>query len=154
VGISGPGIYKHFSSKQAILAEMLIDISRHLLKEGLGHVTSADSPRDALSRLIDFHADFALSRPELIRVQEHDLTHLSQGEARQVRRLQRSYVEVWAQALQSHDTELSAPEARTRAHAVFGLLNSTPHSARSHQSPNAGVILRHMARAALELTPQ
>jgi hypothetical protein len=48
--------------------------------------------------------------------------------------LQRRYVELWVEVLQQLDTTLSADIARTRAHAVFGLLNSTPHSARSAAS--------------------
>ena len=151
VGISGPGIYKHFSSKEAVLAEMLIGISTHLLKQGRRQIDQATSPEDALNRLIDFHTDFALARPELIRVQEHDLANLSESQAREVRRLQRSYVELWVGVLQEIDPSLAAAEARSRAHAVFGLLNSTPHSARHGEGPLAGAVLRRMARAALEV---
>jgi len=151
VGISGPGIYKHFASKEAVLAEMLIGISSHLLASGRQEIERSTSPSDALGRLISFHTDFALSRPELIRVQEHDLANLSESQAREVRRLQRAYVELWVAILQEIDPELTPLEARTRAHAVFGLLNSTPHSARASESPLAGVVLRHMARAALAI---
>ena len=33
-GISGPALYKHFPSKQAMLAEMLVSISEELLRVG------------------------------------------------------------------------------------------------------------------------
>ncbi|MGZ4558245.1 MAG: TetR/AcrR family transcriptional regulator, partial [Mycobacteriaceae bacterium] len=33
-GVSGPAVYRHFSSKQAILGEMLIGISQRLLDTG------------------------------------------------------------------------------------------------------------------------
>jgi hypothetical protein len=39
-------------------------------------------------------------------------------------------VEHWVSVLQRLLPELPAETARLRAHAVFGLLNSTPHSAR------------------------
>lgn len=153
VGISGPGIYKHFASKDAVLAEMLIGISRHLLDQGRYEVAQSSSPTEALDRLLEFHTDFAMTRPELIRVQEHDLANLSTSQAHQVRRLQRAYVELWVGVLQDLAPTLSAPEARTRAHAAFGLLNSTPHSAGRNESPDAGAVLGRMARAALEVTP-
>lgn len=153
VGISGPGIYKHFASKDAVLAEMLIGISRHLLDQGRLEVERSSSPTEALTRLLDFHTDFAMTRPELIRVQEHDLANLSTSQAHQVRRLQRDYVELWVTVLQELIPTLSALEARTRAHAAFGLLNSTPHSAGRNESPYAGAVLRHMARAALDVAP-
>lgn len=153
VGISGPGIYKHFASKDAVLAEMLIGISRHLLDQGRDEVARSFSASEALERLVAFHTDFAMTRPELIRVQEHDLANLSTSQAHQVRRLQRAYVELWVGVLQELTPTLSAPEARTRAHAVFGLLNSTPHSAGRNESPDAGAVLGRMARAALEVAP-
>ena len=34
VGVSGPALYKHFDSKDAVLAEMLVAISERLLAEG------------------------------------------------------------------------------------------------------------------------
>src|SRR6266705_3331945 len=45
---------------------------------------------------------------------------------RQIRRLQRLYVEVWVDVLTALRPELTAPEARVLAHAAFGLMNSTP----------------------------
>jgi hypothetical protein len=63
-----------------------------------------------------------------------------------VRRLQRTYVEIWVQALQRANPGLPADAARSAAHGAFGLLNSTPHAGRS---PEATVLLRRMAMAAL-----
>src|ERR1700712_1502436 len=34
VGVSGPALYRHFPSKEALLAEMLVGISEHLLAGG------------------------------------------------------------------------------------------------------------------------
>src|SRR5579863_8790628 len=33
-GVSGPAVYRHFASKEALLADLLIDVSRQLLEEG------------------------------------------------------------------------------------------------------------------------
>lgn len=153
VGISGPAIYKHFIKKDAILADMLIGISRHLLEGGRSEVARATSPSDLLGRLVDFHTDFALSRPELIRVHEHDLDNLPDSDARAVRRLQRAYVELWVDALRACEPSLGELEARTRAHATFGLLNSTPHSVAGDSRPASGELLRRMAHGALGVAP-
>src|SRR5262245_44328344 len=37
-GVSGPAVYKHFPSKQAILTELLVGISERLLAEGTARV--------------------------------------------------------------------------------------------------------------------
>ncbi len=41
VGVSGPALYKHFDSKDAVLAEMLVAISERLLAEGQERVAAA-----------------------------------------------------------------------------------------------------------------
>ncbi|MBU2076311.1 MAG: TetR/AcrR family transcriptional regulator, partial [Actinobacteria bacterium] len=51
-GISGPALYKHFASKDAVLAEMLVSISRWLLDGGRACVGSAGSPSAALAALV------------------------------------------------------------------------------------------------------
>lgn len=152
VGISGPAVYKHFPSKDAVLAEMLVGISRHLLDGGRAEVESAAGPEQALEALLSFHTGFALERPELIRVQDRDLANLSPGQARRVRRLQRAYVETWVEVLTGREPGLAPEVARTRAHAVFGLLNSTPHSARTADAEGVHEVLTAMARAALGVT--
>src|ERR1700742_3779558 len=70
VGISGPALYRHFRSKDAILGEMLNSISEYLLAGGQRTVAAAADPDDALGELIRFHVDFALDNPALITVQE------------------------------------------------------------------------------------
>ena len=78
--------------------------------------------------MIDFHLDFALGEPDLIRIQDRDLAYLPAAAERQVRRAQRLYVEVWVGVLRELEPGLAETDARLMAHAVFGLLNSTPHS--------------------------
>src|SRR5919202_843235 len=41
VGVTGPAIYRHFASKYAMLAEMLLRISERLLEGGLERIASA-----------------------------------------------------------------------------------------------------------------
>lgn len=127
-GISGPALYKHFTSKDALLAEMLVDISEELLAVGRQRSQAADGPADALRSLIDWHVDFALRRRALIVVQDRDWAALPEQARERVRALQRAYVDVWAERLSELDPGLSVDAARAMAHAAFGLINSTPHS--------------------------
>ncbi len=147
VGISGPAVYRHFSSKDALLAALLIGISEDLLQNGRSEVAAATSASEALERLVDKHLEFSLTEPDLIRVQDRDFASLSLTDQHQVRRLQRGYVELWVDQLVP---PLTRDQARARAHAVFGLLNSTPRIAKPEaQAP----MLRAMALAALTIAP-
>lgn len=150
VGVSGPALYRHFPGKEALLAELLVGISEHLLAGGQARAAAATDPYEALAALVDFQADFAQREPELIVVQDRDLANLPAAARRQVRRLQRTYVEIWVQALQRAHPGLPITAARTAAHGAFGLLNSTPHAGRT---PEAAALLRRMALAALRDLP-
>src|SRR3954464_15128239 len=149
VGVSGPAIYRHFTSKDAMLAEMLLRISERLLGGATERVAAAGAdPREQLRALVAFQVDFALDNPALITVQDRDLGSLADADAAQVRRLQRRYVEVWVSVLARVHPGADAATCRARAHAVFGLINSTPHSAGRLSSPAMAALLSDMAWAA------
>ncbi len=148
VGISGPALYRHFPNKEAILAEVLDDVSRRLRDGGQARVAAAADPRAALESLVDFHADFALGETDHIRVHNRDLRTLADEPAEQVRRTQREYVELWVEqlvAVQGIDRDL----ARLKAQAAIGLLNSTPHSVRHGDPVVVKPVLVQMTLAAL-----
>jgi AcrR family transcriptional regulator len=149
VGVTGPAIYRHFASKDAMLAEMLVRISERLLAGGSERVAEAgDDGADRLRALIAFHVDFALDNPALITVQDRDLGSLTDSDAAEVRRLQRSYVEVWVSVVAQVHPGADAATCRARAHAVFGLINSTPHSAGRLGRPAMADLLTRMAWSA------
>lgn len=130
MGTSGAALYKHFASKEALLGEMLVDISERLLSEGQRRAdgAAAEGPGVVLASLVGWHVEFAVRHPALITVQLRDLASLADGDRRTVRRLQRKYVELWVRAIRGAEGADEA-DARSAAHAVFGLINSTPHSA-------------------------
>ena len=148
VGISGPALYRHFRSKDAMLGEMLTSISDVLLSGGLDRRDRTEDPAKLLGELVAFHVDFALDNPALITVQERNLGNLTDPDRRRVRALQRRYVEVWVQAIRDTTSDLGEPAARAAAHAVFGLINSTPHS-RYLGRDGMATMLRDMAHGAL-----
>jgi AcrR family transcriptional regulator len=149
VGISGPAVYRHFASKQAVLAALLVDVSRELAAGADTVLDSSTDAASALRSLIAFHVDFALSNPDVIVVQDRDLDSLQPDDRDLVRSLQRGYIEAWVGALAAIHPSTPTGELRIRARATFGLINSTPHSART--SPKAAVrsLLESMALAAL-----
>jgi AcrR family transcriptional regulator len=148
VGISGPALYRHFRSKDAMLGEMLTSISERLLDGGQERVEASTGPEDALRALVGWHVDFALDDPALITVQIRNLANLTDPDRRRVRALQRRYVEVWVETIQRTVTSVDEPTARAAAHAVFGLINSTPHSAHLDRAQMAALLTR-MALASL-----
>ena len=148
-GISGPALYRHVPSKDAMLAEMLVSISEELLEVARERVKEADDPREALHVLVNWHIDFALNNKSLIVVQDRDWASLPDEARERVRELQRRYVELWVDQLRETHRGLAPDRARAMAHAVFGLLNSTPHSALLSEVEMRSM-LEQMALAALD----
>jgi len=148
-GVSGPAIYRHFPGKEALLVELLVGISTRLLAGAQSVLAENPDPAAALDGLIEFHLDFALAEPDLIRIQDRDLANLPAAAQRQVRRAQRRYVEIWVGALRELDPRLDEDQARVMAHAAFGLLNSTPHSMKPASPEESRDVLRAMTIAAL-----
>jgi AcrR family transcriptional regulator len=161
-GVSGPAIYRHFPNKESLLVELLVGISTRLLAGARDVLASSAEAAAALDDLIDFHLDFALGEPDLIRIQDRDLAHLPEAAAKQVRKAQRQYVEVWVGVLRELNPKLPEDDARLTAHAVFGLLNSTPHSLKpgdqSRAKPTGAArsraVMRAMTVAALRAAHQ
>lgn len=149
VGISGPGLYRHFPSKESVLAQMLVGVSERLVAGGLERVGRSQDPADALDALLTGHIAFALSEPALITVHDRELGNVPEPERRTIRRLQRRYVEQWVAVLARLQPGTPATTLRAATHAAFGLLNSTPYSAGAIDGPAMAHLLHGMALAAL-----
>ncbi|WP_141576854.1 TetR/AcrR family transcriptional regulator [Actinomadura sp. WMMA1423] len=150
VGLTGPALYRHFSGKEAVLAEMLLDISERLLAEGARRAAGPDAGH-ALDALLRWHIAFALDNPALITVHERELDNVPEPQRHRIRRLQRAYVEEWVAVLRRLGPGTPDDRIRAAVHACFGLLNSTPRSAAQGLGRDAmGDLLHGMARAALE----
>jgi AcrR family transcriptional regulator len=153
VGVSGPAVYRHFENKQALLGAILVGVSARLNAGGRAVVDAGGSPSEQLRAIIAFHVDFALADADVIRVQDRDLASLGDDDRHTVRRLQREYVELWIDILSDLHPTHGESDLRVRAHACFGLINSTPYSSRGLRGAPADStvrgILESMAFAAL-----
>ncbi|WP_285726541.1 TetR/AcrR family transcriptional regulator [Psychromicrobium xiongbiense] len=155
-GISGPGVYRHFAGKQELLAALLLGVSEDLLEGGRTVLSQPTAPEEAVRQLVTFQVRFALHNADIIRVQDRDLSSMTEVDQQSVRALQRDYVELWVEALSRLHPEAPTTQLRVQAHAAFGLINSTPHSLHTHgrsgsriPAATAGQVLERMALAAL-----
>jgi len=142
-GVTGPALYHHFAGKEAMLVAALIPVSEGLLNGGKERVARHhDDAQAALVDLIEFHVEFALANPAVIALHLHELDRLPDEPRRQIRRLQRLYVEEWVTVLGTLRPELHAGEARVLAHSAFGLMNSTPFLGGEVDRHRRAVLLR------------
>ena len=130
VGASGPALYRHFESKEAMLTELLVGASERLLRGMRDILDESVDDREKMAKLIDFHVEFALAERDIIRIQDRELEALPRAASHQVRKLQRQYVDAWTDVAARLLPDVPREQLIIRMHAIFGLLNSTPHSAR------------------------
>lgn len=155
VGISGPGVYRHFASKDDLLAQILIEISIRLV-DGARAVLAAhrDSegvdPSVILRDLVAFHVEFAVTEPSRIRVQEREIRNLQAHALDKVRSLQRTYLGLWTDVLLQCRPDLERGEARLRVQLAAGLINSSRHVIRWAGADMVRGQASRMALASLE----
>jgi AcrR family transcriptional regulator len=130
-GISGPGLYRHFASKDELLMAVLDRLWDQLrpVLDGL----DAQPPEDALEALVDAHLELVLGQPDALVLLVRELRHLPEDYRARAQRNHRRYVDAWAQALRRREPVLGLEEARSVAVAVHGLLDSAALRATLHR---------------------
>jgi AcrR family transcriptional regulator len=110
-GITGPGIYRHFSGKQEILDELLVDHMQGVLNQARRITASAGSPAAALEDLLAARADISLGPSGyMATVFQRDEGNCSQDTRATLRSMRQAYEDEWLRVL-----ILIRPEVRTEA---------------------------------------
>lgn len=149
VGVSGPALYRHFASKEAMLVELLLDSSERLMAGFETTVAQGTPDLETLRNLVDFHADFAIAERDVIRIQDRELASLPPESNHRVREVQRKYIQGWQQIAARLRPELSAADLEIKMHALFGVLNSSPYNARLDGATDVRAVLAETALVTL-----
>lgn len=123
-GITGPGIYRHFSNKEAVLGTLLDEVGSRLLGGARQILKREGRTRAALEQMVRFHAEFAYDERALVAIYVREEMHLCDGDRQRLRRRQRVYVDDWVKVLTSIRPDLASERARARVYAGFGLLHA------------------------------
>lgn len=148
-GITGPGVYRHFASKQALL-EALCDRAMTSMLEGARRLRREhDDPRAALEALVDLHVEFTVRHRTLVGVWLREQRALSADVRRSLRRRQREYERVWRAAVEPLRPGLSGDEVAVLVSGALALLNSPAVSDAALPEEAHRGVLRAAALAAL-----
>jgi len=119
--ITGPGVYRHFASKQEILETLLHDLATTALEGVQSIAEQAPSPEAALDALIDHYAGLILEHPSLTVVAVYERRTLSDRTRSLIDRLERLNIEEWVHVVTQVRPDLSDAEARASVHAALSM---------------------------------
>jgi len=140
-GITGPGVYRHFASKQALL--------QSLCELAVGRMVEAARHTEGLEALVDLHVDFVVRERALIRVWLREQWTLDKEARRSSLVHLRAYEEVWREALSARRPDLARDQVALVVSAVLGMLNTTSHVESALSAEDRRTSLRAVALAAL-----
>ncbi|MGW0593420.1 TetR/AcrR family transcriptional regulator [Streptosporangium sp. NPDC002607] len=154
VGVTGPTLYKHFSSKTEILTAAL-NRGDEALKLALDRALSRSAdPAHTMAEVVAFYVDFATHHPDLIGVLISEVTHLPAEERHANRRRQHQYVAEWTRLLRLDRPDLSEPEALALVHGALTLINDLVRLPLAHTRAHLTKELTDLALDVLHAAPR
>jgi AcrR family transcriptional regulator len=148
-GISGPGVYRHFPSKSALLIALFDSISERILITA-DEIRKADCPpEEALGRLISYHVATAVAERALLAVWVQDSRSLPRPDQQRLRANEREYVAIWTAALVALRPELAPTQAEVLVHAALGAVNSVALHDTGLEPADLRILVTDAARAVL-----
>jgi AcrR family transcriptional regulator len=148
-GITGPGLYRHFSSKDDILLAVF-DRIWDLLRGAIERSEGLD-PDAALDVLIDAHTSLAIEQGIELMLLVGELRHVPEYYRLAAERNDARYTDAWAEAIIKLHTELSLDEARAVGRGLIALIGSAAwdRPVGRLETPRHRELLRRMCRAAM-----
>jgi len=125
VDVSGPAIYRHFSSKEEILLEAIQLAADEVHEANLNARATGSSPISVLEGYVRAYARVALERSALISVWTSEAKHLSSARRSPMSRRLRAWSTEWTDELRTVRPELTAEQARILVAGAIGLISTT-----------------------------
>jgi AcrR family transcriptional regulator len=124
LGLSGPAIYHHYSSKEALLVAVLEDAITSHLESARELVSSMVDPQETLTAIINHHIEFVFEHTANIVTWRTDFRNLPEADSHRLRYLQRLYTAEWVRTVKKLRPDLSENEVRAMCDAAIALLQS------------------------------
>jgi AcrR family transcriptional regulator len=147
VGMTGPALYRHFPSKEALLAEILERALERARLEIEGARKQGGGPRAELENIVARMVAVFLAVGSTVLVVAREINLLSAEARGRIVRRQKAIVEAWTEVLRAVRPELELPEAVTIVIAVSSLINASSRSRLRGEARTE--LFKRMALAAL-----
>ncbi|SED03465.1 transcriptional regulator, TetR family [Bradyrhizobium erythrophlei] len=123
-GITGPGLYRHFQNKQAVLIAVLEEPTQIVHEVAKQIAETTKDPKAAMIAMVESHIRLILKGPPSTLIFTKNEHALPEHDHRRIRREMALYAEEWISVIIPLRPDLSEPEARLLTQAVFSMLNT------------------------------
>jgi AcrR family transcriptional regulator len=123
VGMSGPAVYRHFPSKEALLTELLerfVERAQRDLEAALA--SRVTSPRETMERIVRSSVAHAVEESDLVVMAGREIGQLPPDAQRRLGRRQRRIVDTWVDVIRTLRPDLGAEDARVVAVGVAAMV--------------------------------
>jgi AcrR family transcriptional regulator len=128
VGTTGPALYRHFASKEAILVEVLERAVERSRLDVLAVLEQRLPAEEKLREVVRRAVAHVLEERHLVVLAEQEVLALSPEFRRRFRRGRRVVVRAWMEALGAVRPELSEEASRSVCLAALALITSLPRA--------------------------
>lgn len=153
VGLSGPALYRHYPSKEALLIAVLDDAITDHLEETVEMARKLHEPLEVLTRIVDLHVEFVFAQTAHIVTWRLEYRSLPEADRHRLRYLQRLYTEEWVSPVSRLRPELKVDQVRTMCQGAIALIQSATEFTSRLPREVVGPTLAAMAMHALIGTP-
>jgi AcrR family transcriptional regulator len=147
-GITGPSVYRHFTSKEEILHAVMTRTAEQIAASAAA-AQAASSAAEMLARLVDGYIRIALDHPDAIAVYYAEVESLAEEHRRAIRQYQLRYLGEWRALLAELAPKLSTGDVRVAARGALGLVHGYATGGVRPGAEVSGPYLRAMVRGAL-----
>lgn len=147
-GISGPGVYRHFASKNDLLLTLCANAMDFLLAGAREITARAGAPDKTIADLVALHVDFAVRDRAVLAVYLREQHLLPVNQSAVLRRRQREYERFWSEAIAAQ-SELPNSDVEAAVRIVLSMLNGTAYIKAKVPRARLAHLLHQLAAGAL-----
>lgn len=124
LGLTGPALYRHFRSKEALLVAVFDQVIGHQSGRIRDLLTESADPASALDGMVRLHVEFVAGQRVNLNVWRQEFHHLPAADRQRLRRAQRLYLEDCVHIVAECRPDLAEAETRALTHGIVALLQS------------------------------
>jgi AcrR family transcriptional regulator len=150
-GMTGPAIYRHFSSKTALLAALFNKLTDHLVARAAEIVATYPDSTEALRQLLRYQTEMCVYDRAVMAVYLSEFRNLAQDDQTTLGRKQRAYLFDWMRTLGRLHPGASEPQLRAMVQATISATQSVVYYRPTLQDEDLIDLIANAAQSILGL---